>query len=62
GLPTYSKEDYENIIRSVSYRVGEPKLIDMYNEAFKIRIENRVSDFNTFKTYISEIARYLHMI
>lgn len=62
GMPTYSKEDYDNIIRSVGYKIGNPQLYDIYNEAFKIRVENRINDFSLFKTYISELAKYLHMI
>ncbi|WP_338598794.1 stage II sporulation protein M [Sulfolobus tengchongensis] len=62
NMPTYSKEDYDNIIRAVANRVGNPQLYDIYNEAFKIRVENRLSDFAIFKSYLFELARYLNMI
>ncbi len=62
GMPSLSKEDYDNIIRAVSYKVGNPQLYEIYNEAFKIRVENRVNDFPTFKNYVSEIIRFLHMV
>ncbi|AAK43081.1 stage II sporulation protein M [Saccharolobus solfataricus] len=62
GMPTLSKEDQDNVIRSVAYRVGNPQLYDIYNEAFKIRIENRINDFQIFKEYLSQLARYLNSI
>ncbi|AOL16457.1 hypothetical protein BFU36_06800 [Sulfolobus sp. A20] len=62
GMPSLSKEDYDNIVRAVSYKVGNPQLYEIYNQAFKIRVENKVDDFPTFKNYVSEIIRFLHMI
>jgi hypothetical protein len=62
GMPTLTKEDQDNVIKSVAYKVGNPQLYDIYNEAFKIRIENRLSDFQIFKEYLSQLARYLNSI
>ncbi|ADB88295.1 stage II sporulation protein M [Saccharolobus islandicus] len=56
GMPTLTKEDQDNVIKSVAYKVGNPQLYDIYNEAFKIRIENRLSDFQIFKEYLSQLA------
>ncbi|ADX83656.1 stage II sporulation protein M [Saccharolobus islandicus] len=62
GMPTLTKEDQDNVIKSVAYKVGNPQLYDIYNEAFKIRIENRLSDFQIFKEYLYQLARYLNSI
>ncbi|QGA55381.1 stage II sporulation protein M [Sulfolobus sp. E5-1-F] len=62
GMPTLTKEDQDNVVRAVAYKVGNPQLYDIYNEAFKIRIENRLSDFQIFKDYLSQLARYLNSI
>jgi len=62
GMPTLTKEDQDSVIKSVAYKVGNPQLYDIYNEAFKIRIENRLSDFQIFKEYLSQLARYLNSI
>ncbi|MCH4815618.1 MAG: stage II sporulation protein M [Saccharolobus sp.] len=62
GMPTLTKEDQDNVIKSVAYKVGNPQLYDIYNEAFKIRIENRLNDFQIFKEYLSQLTRYLNSI